>query len=76
MAICLLIKKCLVFNDVDSDTQMLTWLTADILTYFFQMDYINSSNPNFLGGPKAVELAKQEFKSSQVSATTLMELNI
>ncbi|XP_059461572.1 dynamin-related protein 3A-like isoform X3 [Corylus avellana] len=30
-----------------------------------EMDYINSANPNFLGGTKAVELAKQEFKSSQ-----------
>ncbi|XP_062163832.1 dynamin-related protein 3B-like isoform X2 [Alnus glutinosa] len=30
-----------------------------------EMDYINSSNPNFLGGTKAVELAKQEFKPSQ-----------
>lgn len=71
MAIFLLIQKCPVFSDINSDTQMLTWFTADIQTYFFQMDYINSANPNFLGGTKAVELAKQEFKSSQVSASTL-----
>jgi hypothetical protein len=50
---------------------MLTWFTADLQTYFFQMDYINSANPNFLGWTKAVELAKQAFKSSQVSASTL-----
>ncbi|KAE8056222.1 hypothetical protein FH972_013012 [Carpinus fangiana] len=32
-----------------------------------EMDYINSANPNFLGWTKAVELAKQDFKSSQGS---------
>ncbi|XP_030951181.1 dynamin-related protein 3A-like isoform X4 [Quercus lobata] len=30
-----------------------------------EMDYINSSNPNFLGGSKAVEIAMQQLRSSQ-----------
>ncbi|XP_050216388.1 dynamin-related protein 3A-like isoform X2 [Mercurialis annua] len=30
-----------------------------------EMDYINSSHPNFIGGNKAVELAMQEVKSTQ-----------
>ncbi|GMY29136.1 dynamin-related protein 3A-like isoform X2 [Fagus crenata] len=30
-----------------------------------EMDYINSSHPNFLGGSKAVELAMQQLRSSQ-----------
>ncbi|KAH9798701.1 Dynamin-related protein 3A [Citrus sinensis] len=30
-----------------------------------EMDYINSSNPNFVGGKKAVEVAMQQLKSSQ-----------
>lgn len=32
-----------------------------------EMDYINSSNPNFLGGSKAAELAMQQLRSSQGS---------
>lgn len=34
------------------------------------MDYINSSHPRFIGGEKAVELATQQLKSSQVLAMT------
>ncbi|KAL4650666.1 hypothetical protein ACB092_01G104700 [Castanea dentata] len=30
-----------------------------------EMDYINSSHPNFLGGSKAVEIAMQQLRSSQ-----------
>lgn len=30
-----------------------------------QMDYINTSHPNFIGGSKAVELALQQAKSSR-----------
>ncbi|XP_042991049.1 dynamin-related protein 3B-like isoform X3 [Carya illinoinensis] len=30
-----------------------------------EMDYINSSNPKFIGGSKAIELAKQQLKLSQ-----------
>ncbi|KAH9760238.1 dynamin-1-like protein [Citrus sinensis] len=30
-----------------------------------EMDYINSSHPNFVGGKKAVEVAMQQLKSSQ-----------
>lgn len=33
-----------------------------------ELDYINSSHPNFIGGNKAVELAMQEMKSLQDSA--------
>ncbi|XP_022988688.1 dynamin-related protein 3A-like [Cucurbita maxima] len=32
-----------------------------------EMDYINTSHPNFLGGSKAVEIALQQVKSSRVS---------
>ncbi|XP_024029174.1 dynamin-related protein 3A isoform X2 [Morus notabilis] len=32
-----------------------------------EMDYINSSNPNFLGGSKAVELAQKQLRSPQGS---------
>ncbi|KAF8044140.1 hypothetical protein BT93_A2198 [Corymbia citriodora subsp. variegata] len=32
-----------------------------------EMDYINTSHPNFVGGSKAVELAMQQIKSSRVS---------
>ncbi|KAE8668256.1 Dynamin-related protein 3B [Hibiscus syriacus] len=31
-----------------------------------QMDYINTSHPNFIGGSKAVELANQQIKNSRV----------
>ncbi|MCL7038357.1 hypothetical protein MKW94_024904 [Papaver nudicaule] len=34
-----------------------------------EMDYINTSHPNFIGGSKAVESAMQQVKSSRVSAT-------
>ncbi|KAK9287432.1 hypothetical protein L1049_015853 [Liquidambar formosana] len=33
-----------------------------------EMDYINTSHPNFVGGSKAVELALQQIKSSRVLA--------
>ncbi|EOA29925.1 hypothetical protein CARUB_v10013019mg [Capsella rubella] len=32
-----------------------------------EMDYINTSHPNFIGGTKAVELAMQQVKSSRIS---------
>ncbi|KAF9679063.1 hypothetical protein SADUNF_Sadunf07G0101100 [Salix dunnii] len=32
-----------------------------------EMDYINTSHPNFIGGSKAVEIAQQQIKSSKVS---------
>ncbi|CAH8384547.1 unnamed protein product [Eruca vesicaria subsp. sativa] len=32
-----------------------------------EMDYINTSHPNFIGGTKAVEVAMQNVKSSRVS---------
>ncbi|KAF8406115.1 hypothetical protein HHK36_008195 [Tetracentron sinense] len=34
---------------------------------FVQMDYINTSHPNFVGGSKAVEVALQQVKSSRIS---------
>ncbi|XP_022136675.1 dynamin-related protein 3A-like [Momordica charantia] len=34
---------------------------------YMEMDYINTSHPNFLGGSKAVEIALQQVKSSRVS---------
>lgn len=30
------------------------------------MDFINTSNPDFLGGTKAVEIASQQIKSSRI----------
>ncbi|PIN18656.1 Vacuolar sorting protein VPS1, dynamin [Handroanthus impetiginosus] len=33
-----------------------------------EMDYINTSHPNFVGGSKAVEMALQQIKSSRVAA--------
>ncbi|CDO97375.1 unnamed protein product [Coffea canephora] len=33
-----------------------------------EMDYINTSHPNFIGGSKAVETALQQIKSSRISA--------
>ncbi|KAL2490929.1 Dynamin-related protein 3A [Abeliophyllum distichum] len=33
-----------------------------------EMDYINTSHPNFIGGSKAVEMALQQIKSSRVAA--------
>ena len=38
-----------------------------ILYLYLQMDYINTSHPNFVGGSKAVEIALQQVKSSRVS---------
>ncbi|KAI4318454.1 hypothetical protein MLD38_032155 [Melastoma candidum] len=32
-----------------------------------EMDYINTSHPNFIGGSKAVEMASQQVKSSRIS---------
>ncbi|RYR65892.1 hypothetical protein Ahy_A03g011818 isoform D [Arachis hypogaea] len=32
-----------------------------------EMDYINTSHPNFIGGSKALELAAQQMKNSRVS---------
>ncbi|KAI3827903.1 hypothetical protein L1987_01992 [Smallanthus sonchifolius] len=34
-----------------------------------EMDYINSSHPNFIGGSKAVEMAMQQVKSSRIAKT-------
>ncbi|KAK4401806.1 Dynamin-related protein 3A [Sesamum angolense] len=34
-----------------------------------EMDYINTSHPNFLGGSKAVEMALQQVKSSKIAAS-------
>ncbi|KAG1330908.1 dynamin-related protein 3A [Cocos nucifera] len=34
-----------------------------------EMDYINTSHPNFIGGSKAVEIAQQQVKSSRLSAS-------
>ncbi|KAK1310672.1 Dynamin-related protein 3A [Acorus calamus] len=34
-----------------------------------EMDYINTSHPNFIGGSKAVELAQQQIRSSRSSAS-------
>ncbi|KAL0357005.1 UNVERIFIED_CONTAM: Dynamin-related protein 3A [Sesamum calycinum] len=34
-----------------------------------EMDYINTSHPNFLGGSKAVEMALQQVKSSRIAAS-------
>ncbi|KAA8536385.1 hypothetical protein F0562_028863 [Nyssa sinensis] len=33
-----------------------------------EMDYINTSHTNFIGGSKAVEMALQQFKSSRITA--------
>ncbi|KAM0028526.1 putative dynamin stalk domain, GTPase effector domain, Dynamin superfamily [Helianthus debilis subsp. tardiflorus] len=33
-----------------------------------EMDYINTSHPNFIGGSKAVELAMQQVKSSRIAS--------
>ncbi|KAJ6823565.1 dynamin-related protein 3A-like [Iris pallida] len=33
-----------------------------------EMDYINTSHPNFIGGSKAVEIAQQQVKASRLSA--------
>lgn len=30
-----------------------------------QMDYINTSHPNFIGGSRAIEIAQQQLKSSR-----------
>lgn len=40
---------------------------------FIQVDYINTSHPNFLGGNKAAELAMHQLQSPQVNATTLVD---
>nr|XP_043623837.1 dynamin-related protein 3A-like isoform X2 [Erigeron canadensis] len=34
-----------------------------------EMDYINTSHPNFIGGSKAVETAMQQVKSSKIATT-------
>ncbi|KAI7727977.1 hypothetical protein M8C21_002822, partial [Ambrosia artemisiifolia] len=34
-----------------------------------EMDYINTSHPNFVGGSKAVEIALQQLKSSKIATT-------
>ncbi|KAL8242450.1 hypothetical protein R6Q59_012752 [Mikania micrantha] len=34
-----------------------------------EMDYINTSHPNFVGGSKAVEIAMQQIKSSKITTT-------
>uniref|UniRef100_A0A1J3HHX8 Dynamin-related protein 3B n=1 Tax=Noccaea caerulescens TaxID=107243 RepID=A0A1J3HHX8_NOCCA len=39
-------------------------MIRDILE--MEMDYINTSHPNFIGGTKAVEVAMQEIKSSRI----------
>ncbi|KAM7470595.1 hypothetical protein LguiA_008778 [Lonicera macranthoides] len=36
-----------------------------------EMDYINTSHPNFIGGSKAVETAQQQIKSSRLAAPIL-----
>ncbi|PKA55240.1 Dynamin-related protein 3A [Apostasia shenzhenica] len=34
-----------------------------------EMDYINTSHPNFIGGSKAVEIAQQQVKASRLAAS-------
>ncbi|PKU76142.1 Dynamin-related protein 3A [Dendrobium catenatum] len=34
-----------------------------------EMDYINTSHPNFVGGSKAVEIAQQQVKASRLAAS-------
>ncbi len=34
--------------------------------YTLQMDYINTSHPNFVGGNKAVDIALQELRGVKV----------
>ncbi|KAL3538720.1 hypothetical protein ACH5RR_002086 [Cinchona calisaya] len=38
-----------------------------------EMDYINTSHPNFIGGSKAVEMALQQIKSSRMAASNLRQ---
>ena len=42
-------------------------------SFSLQMDYINTSHPNFVGGSKAVEIAMQQVKSSKTVATVARE---
>lgn len=35
------------------------------------MDYINTSHPSFIGGSKALEIAKQEVKASNAAAAMI-----
>ena len=37
--------------------------------YILHIYYINTSNQNFIGGSKAVEMAIQQVKSSKISTT-------
>ncbi|PHT40095.1 hypothetical protein CQW23_18949 [Capsicum baccatum] len=37
-----------------------------------EMDYINSSHPNFIGGTKAVDMAQSELKAMQVPTTLIL----
>ncbi|GJN03176.1 hypothetical protein PR202_ga20586 [Eleusine coracana subsp. coracana] len=39
------------------------------LVYLVQMDYINTSHPNFVGGSKVIELAKHEALPSKASTS-------
>lgn len=34
--------------------------------YTWQMDYINTSHPNFIGGSKAVEIPLQQFRGTKM----------
>ncbi|GMH24138.1 hypothetical protein Nepgr_025981 [Nepenthes gracilis] len=41
-----------------------------------EMDYINTSHPDFIGGDKSLEIAKQQTRSSRVSLRILRERGV
>ncbi|XP_051137736.1 dynamin-related protein 3B-like isoform X2 [Andrographis paniculata] len=40
-----------------------------------EMDYINTSHPNFIGGSKALEMALQQVKSSRISSAMARQID-
>jgi hypothetical protein len=51
----------------------LTWCEW---VYSWQMDYINTSHPNFVGGSKAVDIALQQQRSAKVPMSDLTKANV
>lgn len=55
------------YSLLNSDEQSISKnFTFSNLYFNFQMDYINTSHPNFIGGSKALEMAVHQTKSSRV----------
>lgn len=56
----------LIYLSLETDLCFSRYQEIYNITKILQMDYINTSHPNFIGGHKAVQTASQQITSSKV----------